>query len=86
MLFGGPAAARWPGGLAAARPWQRHASLDTRLSLITIVTIPHAIVTIPPPFDLLVKPEVTGESTQRHALAGVNTKACISGSQHKGMH
>ena len=37
---GDSAAARWPGGLAAARPWQRHASLDTRLSLIAIVTIP----------------------------------------------
>ena len=41
MLFGGPAATRRRlGGSAAARPWQRHASLDTRPSLIAIVTIP----------------------------------------------
>ena len=41
MLFGGPAATRWRlGGSAAARPWQRHASLVTRPSLIAIVTIP----------------------------------------------
>ena len=34
MLFGGPAATRWRPGSAAAHPWQRHASLVTRPSLV----------------------------------------------------